>query len=116
MKIKEFEKQLNQLATLKDLKFQVKEKVNDGIIASLDSNLLRLQKVLQGEIIVYVCVNDYKEVLLKIMPPDDEVKQWYLDNESSNCLFDVTSLPIYISILKLALRFLEDKNESKDFK
>lgn len=116
MKIKEFKKQLNQLATLKDLKFQVKEKVNDGITASLDSNLLRLQKVRQGEIIVYVCVNDYKEVLLKIMPPDDLVKQWYLDNESSNCLFDVTSLPIYISILKLVLRFLEDKNESKDFK
>lgn len=109
MKTEEFEKRLNQLAILKDLKFQVKEKVNDGITASLDSNLLRLQKVRQGEIIVYICVNDSKEVLLKIMPPDDDVKQWYLDNESSNCLFDVTSLPIYINILKLALKFLEDK-------
>lgn len=116
MKTEEFEKRLNQLAILKDLKFQVKEKVNDGITASLDSNLLRLQKVRQGEIIVYICVNDSKEVLLKIMPPDDDVKQWYLDNESSNCLFDVTSLPVYINILKLALKFLEDKNESKDFK
>lgn len=113
MKTEEFEKRLNQLAILKDLKFQVKEKVNDGITASLDSNLLRLQKVRQGEIIVYICVNDSKEVLLKIMPPDDDVKQWYLDNESSNCLFDVTSLPIYINILKLALKFLEDKNESE---
>ena len=113
MKTEEFEKRLNQLATLKDLKFQVKEKVNDGITASLDSNLLRLQKVRQGEIIIYICVNDSKEVLLKIMPPDDDVKQWYLDNESSNCLFDVTSLPIYINILKLALKFLEDKNESE---
>lgn len=112
MKVKEFEKQINQLAILKDLKFQVKEKVNDGITASLDSNLLRLQKVRQGEIIVYICVNDSKEALLKIMPPDDDVKQWYLDNESSNCLFDVTSLPIYINILKIALKFLEDKNES----
>lgn len=109
MKTEEFEKRLNQLAILKDLKFQVKEKVNDGITASLDSNLLRLQKVRQGEIIVYICVNDSKEVLLKIMPPDDDVKQWYLDNESSNCLFDVTSLPVYINILKLALKFLEDK-------
>lgn len=45
------------------------------------------------------------------MPPDDDVKQWYLDNESSNCLFDVTSLPVYINILKLALKFLEDKNK-----
>src|SRR5699024_2124346 len=107
MKTEEFEKRLNQLAILKDLKFQVKEKVNDGITASLDSNLLRLQKVRQGEIIVYICVNDSKEVLLKIMPPDDDVKQWYLDNESSNCLFDVTSLPVYINILKLALKFLE---------
>lgn len=113
MKTEEFEKRLNQLAILKNLKFQVKEKVNDGITASLDSNLLRLQKVRQGEIIVYICVNDSKEVLLKIMPPDDDVKQWYLDNESSNCLFDVTSLPIYINILKLALKFLEDKNESE---
>lgn len=113
MKTEEFEKRLNQLAILKDLKFQVKEKVNDGITASLDSNLLRLQKVRQGEIIVYICVNDSKEVLLKIMPPDDDVKQWYLDNESSNCLFDVTSLPVYINILKLALKFLEDKNESE---
>lgn len=111
MKTEEFEKRLNQLAILKDLKFQVKEKVNDGITASLDSNLLRLQKVRQGEIIVYICVNDSKEVLLKIMPPDDDVKQWYLDNESSNCLFDVTSLPVYINILKLALKFLEDKNK-----
>ena len=109
MKTEEFEKRLNQLAILKDLKFQVKEKVNDGITASLDSNLLRLQKVRQGDIIVYICVNDSKEVLLKIMPPDDDVKQWYLDNESSNCLFDVTSLPVYINILKLALKFLEDK-------
>ena len=109
MKTEEFEKRLNQLAIFKDLKFQVKEKVNDGITASLDSNLLRLQKVRQGEIIVYICVNDSKEVLLKIMPPDDDVKQWYLDNESSNCLFDVTSLPVYINILKLALKFLEDK-------
>lgn len=115
MKTEEFEKRLNQLAILKDLKFQVKEKVNDEIIASLDSNLLRLQKVRQGEIIVYICVNDSKEVLLKIMPPDDDVKQWYLDNESSNCLFDVTSLPVYINILKLALKFLEDKNESKSY-
>lgn len=115
MKTEEFEKRLNQLAILKDLKFQVKEKVNDGITASLDSNLLRLQKVRQGEIIVYICVNDSKEVLLKIMPPDDDVKQWYLDNESSNCLFDVTSLPVYINILKLALKFLEDKNESKSY-
>lgn len=115
MKTEEFEKQLNQLAILKDLKFQVKEKVNDGITASLDSNLLRLQKVRQGTIIVYICVNDSKEVLLKIMPPDDDVKQWYLDNESSNCLFDVTSLPVYINILKLALKFLEDKNESKSY-
>lgn len=113
MKTEEFEKRLNQLAILKDLKFQVKEKVNDGITASLDSNLLRLQKVRQGEIIVYICVNDSKEVLLKIMPPDDDVKQWYLDNESSNCLFDVTSLSVYINILKLALKFLEDKNESE---
>jgi len=111
MKTEEFEKRLNQLAILKDLKFQVKEKVNDGITASLYSNLLRLQKVRQGEIIVYICVNDSKEVLLKIMPPDDDVKQWYLDNESSNCLFDVTSLPVYINILKLALKFLEDKNK-----
>lgn len=111
MKTEEFEKRLNQLAILKDLKFQVKEKVNDGITASLDSNLLRLQKVRQGEIIVYICVNDSKEVLLKIMPPDDDVKQWYLDNESFNCLFDVTSLPVYINILKLALKFLEDKNK-----
>lgn len=115
MKTEEFEKRLNQLAILKDLKFQVKEKVNDGITASLDSNLLRLQKVRQGEIIVYICVNDSKKVLLKIMPPDDDVKQWYLDNESSNCLFDVTSLPVYINILKLALKFLEDKNESKSY-
>lgn len=111
MKTEEFEKRLNQLAILKDLKFQVKEKVNDGITASLDSNLLRLQKVRQGEIIVYICVNDSKEVLLKIFPPHDENKQWYLDNESSNCLFDETSLPIYINILKLALKFLEDKNK-----
>lgn len=115
MKTEEFEKRLNQLAILKDLKFQVKEKVNDGITASLDSNLLRLQKVRQGEIIVYICVNDSKEVLLKIMPPDDDVKQWYLDNESSNCLYDETSLPIYINILKIALKFLEDKNESKSY-
>lgn len=111
MKIEEFEKRLNQLAILKDLKFQVKEQVNDKITASLDNNLLRLQKVRQGEIIVYICVNDPKEVLLKIMPPDDDVKQWYLDNGSSNCLFDVTSLPVYINILKLALKFLEDKNK-----
>lgn len=115
MKTEEFEKRLNQLAILKDLKFQVKEKVNDEITTSLDSNLLRLQKVRQREIIVYICVNDSKEVLLKIMPPDDDVKQWYLDNESSNCLFDVTSLPIYINILKIALKFLEDKNESKSY-
>ena len=115
MKVKELEKQLNQVTTLKDLKFQVKEKVNDGITASLDSNLLRLQKVRQGEIIVYVCVNDYKEVLLKIMPPDDDIESWYVDSESTNCLYDETSLPIYINILKIALKFLEDKNESKSY-
>ena len=110
MKVKELEKQLNQVTTLKDLKFQVKEKVNDGITASLDSNLLRLQKVRQGEIIVYVCVNDYKEVLLKIMPPDDDIESWYVDSENTNCLYDETSLPIYINILKIALKFLEYKN------
>lgn len=115
MKVKELEKQLNQVTTLKDLKFQVKEKVNDGITASLDSNLLRLQKVRQGEIIVYVCVNDYKEVLLKIMPPDDDIESWYVDSENTNCLYDETSLPIYINILKIALKFLEDKNESKSY-
>ena len=51
MKVKEFEKQINQLAILKDLKFQVKEKVNDGITASLDSNLLRLQRFVKGKLL-----------------------------------------------------------------
>lgn len=116
MKVKEFEKQLNQVTTLNDLKFKVEEKTKTEATADLDGDFLSLQNVYQGEIIVYICVNDSKEVLLKIVPPNDEVKQWYLDNESSNCLFDETSLPIYINILKLALKFLEDKNESKDFK
>ena len=111
MKVKEFEKQLNQVTTLNDLKFKVEEKIKTEVTADLDSDSLSLQNVYQGEIIVYICVNDSKEVLLKIMPPDDDVKQWYLDNESSNCLFDETSLPIYISILKLTLKFLEDKNK-----
>lgn len=111
MKVKEFEKQLNQVTTLNDLKFKVEEKIKTEVTADLDSDSLSLQNVYQGEIIVYICVNDSKEVLLKIIPPDDDVKQWYLDNESSNCLFDETSLPIYISILKLTLKFLEDKNK-----
>ena len=111
MKVKEFEKRLNQVTTLNDLKFKVEEKIKTETTADLDGDFLSLQNVYQGEIIVYICVNDSKEVLLKIMPPDDDVKQWYLDNESSNCLFDETSLPIYISILKLTLKFLEDKNK-----
>lgn len=92
MKTEEFEKRLNQLDTLNDIRFRVKENV-------------------YRETIVYICVNGYKEVLLTINPPDDNVKQWYLDNDSSNCLFDVTSLSIYINILKLALKFLVDKNK-----
>ena len=110
MKVKEFEKQLNQLTTLNDLRFRVEEKNKTETTADLDdSGFLKLQNVYQGEIIVYICVKDSEEVLLKIFPPHDENKQWYLDNESSNCLFDETSLPIYINILKLALKFLEDK-------
>ena len=110
MKVKEFEKQINQLTTLNDLRFRVEEKNKTETTADLDdSGFLKLQNVYQGEIIVYICVKDSEEVLLKIVPPNDKVKQWYLDNESSNCLFDVTSLPIYINILKLALKFLEDK-------
>ena len=110
MKVKEFEKQINQLTTLNDLRFRVEEKNKTETTADLDdSGFLKLQNVYQGEIIVYICVKDSEEVLLKIFPPHDENKQWYLDNESSNCLFDETSLPIYINILKLALKFLEDK-------
>ena len=112
MKIKEFEKQLNQVTTLNDLKFKVEEKTKTEVTADLDdSDFLKLQNVYQGEIIVYICVKKSEEVLLKIVPPNDEVKQWYLDNESTNCLFDVTSLPIYINILKIALKFLEDKSK-----
>ena len=112
MKVKKLEKQINQLTTLNNLRVRVEEKNKTETTADLDdSGFLKLQNVYQGEIIVYICVNDSKEVLLKIVPPNDEVKQWYLDNESSNCLFDETSLPIYINILKLALKFLEDKNK-----
>ena len=109
MKVKEFEKQLNQVTTLNDLKFKVEEKTKTEATVDLNDDFLSLQNVYQGEIIVYICVKDSEEVLLKIFPPDDDNKQWYLDNDSSNCLFDETSLPIYINILKLTLKFLEDK-------
>ena len=109
MEVKEFEKQLNQLTTLNDLKFKVEEKTKTETTVDLNEDFLSLQNVYQGEIIVYICVKDSKEVLLKMFPPHDDNKQWYLDNESSNCLFDETSLPIYINILKLVLKFLEDK-------
>ena len=116
MKVKEFEKQLNQVTTLNDLKFKVEEKIKTEATADLDGDFLSLQNVYQGEIIVYICVNDSKEVLLKIMPPDDDdIESWYVDSESTNCLYDETSLPIYINILKIALKFLEDKNESKSY-
>ena len=116
MKVKELEKKINQLITLNNLRFRVEEKNKTETTADLDdSGFLKLQNVYQGEIIVYICVNDSKEVLLKIMPPDDDIESWYVDSESTNCLYDETSLPIYINILKIALKFLEDKNESKSY-
>ena len=115
MKVKEFEKQLNQVTTLNDLKFKVEEKTKTEATADLDGDFLSLQNVYQGEIIVYICVKDSEEVLLKIVPPHDDIESWYVDSESTNCLYDETSLPIYINILKIALKFLEDKNESKSY-
>ena len=45
MKVKELEKQLNQVTTLNDLKFKVEEKTKTEATADLDGDFLRLQNV-----------------------------------------------------------------------
>lgn len=72
-------------------------------------DFLKLEQVQQGEIIVYLVKENDKEAILKIMPPHDEIDQWYVDTESAACLFVVDDLKIYIEILKIVAAFLQEK-------
>lgn len=109
MKVKELEKQLNSI-TSDDLNFIVKEENEKRIATKLNGNTLDLKQIYKGEIIIYTGRKKYKEELLKIMPPHKEFDFWYIDTETTACLFDTTALVAYINVLKIVLKFLEEKN------
>ena len=78
-------------------------------IAEFNGDFLKLEQVYQGEIIVYLVKENDKEEILKIMPPHDEIDQWYVNTESAACLFGVDDLKLYIEILKIVAAFLQEK-------
>lgn len=47
------------------------------------------------------------------MPPHKKFDFWYVDTETTACLFDTTALFAYINVLKIVLKFLEEKNKEK---
>lgn len=110
MKVKELEKQLNAI-TSDDLNFIVKEENEKRIATKLNGNTLDLEQIYKGEIIIYTSRKKYKEELLKIMPPHKEFDFWYIDTETTACLFDTTALVTYINVLEIVLKFLEEKNK-----
>lgn len=112
MKIKELEKKLNSI-TSDDLNFTVKEEKEKRIATKLNGSTLDLEQIYKGEIIIYTGRKKYKEELLKIMPPHKEFDFWYVDTETTACLFDTTALVAYINVLKIVLKFLEEKNKEK---
>ncbi|PWF22438.1 hypothetical protein DF212_03735 [Lactobacillus johnsonii] len=112
MKIKELEKKLNSI-TSDDLNFTVKEEKEKRIATKLNGDTLDLEQIYKGEIIIYTGRKKYKEELLKIMPPHKKFDFWYVDTETTACLFDTTALVAYINVLKIVLKFLEEKNKEK---
>lgn len=110
MKVKELEKQLNAI-TSDDLNFIVKEENEKRIATKLNGNTLDLEQIYKGEIIIYTSRKKYKEEVLKIMPPHKEFDFWYIDTETTACLFDTTALVAYINVLEIVLKFLEEKNK-----
>lgn len=109
MKASELETKLNNLAT-SSYKFEIKESSpNEDGSVEFNGDLIKLEEVYQGEIIVYLVKENDKEEILKIMPPHDDIGQWYVDTESAACLFVVDDLKIYIEILKIVAAFLQEK-------
>lgn len=110
MKVKELEQKLNSIVS-DDLKFIVKEETDKRVSTKLNKSTLDLEQIYKGEIIIYASRKGYKEELLKIMPPHKEIDFWYVDTETNACLFDTTALVAYIDVLKIVLKFLEEKNK-----
>ena len=108
MKVSELETKLNNLAT--PFKFEIKESHKEDENVEFNGDFIKLEQVYQGEIIVYLVNENNKESILKIMPPHDDIDQWYVNTESSACLFGVDNLKLYIAILKIAAAFLHEKS------
>lgn len=108
MEVSELETKLNNLATSL-FKFEIKESQNEYQNVEFNGDFLKLEQVYQGEIIVYLVKENDKEEILKIMPPHDEIDQWYVNTESAACLFGVDNLKLYIEILKIVAVFLQEK-------
>lgn len=108
MEVSELETKLNNLAT-SSFKFEIRESQNEDGSVEFNGDLIKLEQVYQGEIIVYLVKENDKEKILKIMPPHDGIDQWYVDAESYACLFGVDDLKLYIEILKIAAAFLQEK-------
>lgn len=108
MKVKELEQKLNSIVS-DDLKFIVKEETDKRVSTKLNKSTLDLEQIYKGEIIIYTG-KKYKEELLKIMPPHKEFDFWYVDTETTACLFNTTALAAYINVLEVVLKFLEEKN------
>lgn len=113
MTTQELEKQLNSLAT-EYFKFEVEVRSDKGVLADLTGDLLTLNQNYKGEVIVYVVNNDDREKMLKIVPPNNKIDFWYLDTGTRGCLFDDSSLPVYIKSLEVILKFLKEKNEGAE--
>lgn len=108
MEVSELETKLNNLATSL-FKFEIKESQSEDQNVEFNGDFLKLEQVYQGEIIVYLVKENDKEEILKIMPPHDEIDQWYVNTESAACLFGVDDLKLYIEILKIVAAFLQEK-------
>lgn len=109
MKASELKTKLNNLAT-SSFKFEIKEiSQNEDQNVEFNGDLIKLEQVYQGEIIVYLVKENDKEEILKIMPPHDGIDQWYVNTESAACLFGVDDLKLYIEILKIVAVFLQEK-------
>lgn len=108
MEVSELETKLNNLAT-SSFTFEIRESQNEDGSVEFNGDLIKLEQVYQGEIIVYLVKENDKEEILKIMPPHDGIDQWYVDAESAACLFGVDDLKLYIEILKIVAAFLQEK-------
>ncbi|WP_131501297.1 hypothetical protein [Lactobacillus crispatus] len=108
MKVKEFEKRLQQIADNSRIHVEKEEKDNFRV-RSHDSKGIQLEPSYAGTVRVYIG----EKLLFSLIPPQkDGVSCWYVDLDADITAIIANGLDVYISMLRAANEFMKEQFES----